>query len=100
MLCFLAKYSEASVGPNPRYTDCDRMDTASCSMSALILRLDGSPRNAWATTLSPRRFSLPQQASHVPFRDPQFFSYLLLGDQFLLRLLQGHQAVPFGLRHH
>src|ERR1039457_1735227 len=55
--CFLARYSAASVGPNPRYTDCDRIVTASCSVSALILRLDGSPRSAWATTLSPRRFS-------------------------------------------
>src|ERR1022692_1876813 len=57
MSCFLAKYSEASVGPNPRYTGPDRIVTASCSVSALILRLDGSPRSAWATTLSPRRFS-------------------------------------------
>src|ERR1017187_4328258 len=55
--CFLARYSAASVGPNPRYTGCDRIVTASCSVSALILRLDGSPRSAWATTLSPRRFS-------------------------------------------
>src|SRR2546423_14074501 len=27
MSCFLAKYSEASVGPNPRYTGRDRIDT-------------------------------------------------------------------------
>src|SRR5258708_2581790 len=39
MLCFLAKYSEASVGPDPRYTDSARMDTAYCSVSALPMRL-------------------------------------------------------------
>jgi hypothetical protein len=32
----LARYSEASVGLNPRYTDCDRIATAACSTSALI----------------------------------------------------------------
>jgi hypothetical protein len=41
----------------------------------------------------------PQQPSHVPFCYPQLFGCLLLGDQLLLRFLQGHQAVPFGLRH-
>src|ERR1700730_14135297 len=57
MSCFLAKYSDASVGPNPRYTGLLKMATASCSVSAAILRLDGSPRNACTTALSPRRFS-------------------------------------------
>ena len=41
---------------------------------------------------------LPRQPPHVPFRYPQFLGCLLLGDQLFLRLLQGHQAVPFGLR--
>src|SRR6266542_5652 len=57
MSCFLARYSAASVGPNPRYTGCARILTASCSVSPLILRLEGSPRSPCATILSPRRFS-------------------------------------------
>src|SRR6266446_8874401 len=57
MSCFFARYSDASVGPNPRYTGRDKIVTASCSVSTLILRLDGNPRRAWATALSPRRFN-------------------------------------------
>jgi hypothetical protein len=57
MSCFLARYSAASVGPNPRYTGLDRIATAFCSVSALIVRLDGNPHNARTTALSPRRFS-------------------------------------------
>jgi len=44
-------------------------------------------------------FQFPQQPSHMPLGYPQFFRCLLLRDQLLLRLLQGHQPVPFGLRH-
>src|SRR5580698_5769134 len=55
--CFLARYSDASVGPNPRYTGLARIATASRCLSTFTLRLDGSPRNACTTALSPRRFS-------------------------------------------
>ena len=35
----------------------------------------------------------------MPLSDSHFFSRLLLSNQLLLRLFQGHQAIPFGLRH-
>src|SRR5579862_5112645 len=44
-------------------------------------------------------FQCSQQTPHVPLGDAQLFSRLLLCDQLLLRLFQGHQAVPLGLRH-
>src|SRR5271166_4539655 len=56
MPCFLARYSDASVGPNPRYTGLVRIATASRSVSEAILRFDGSPRSACTIALSPRRF--------------------------------------------
>ena len=42
---------------------------------------------------------LLQLPSHMPLGDTQFGGCLLLRNQLLFRLLQGHQAVPFGLRH-
>jgi hypothetical protein len=39
-------------------------------------------------------FQRSQQTPHVPFSDSQFLGGLLLRDQFLLGLFQGHQAVP------
>ena len=68
-------------------------------MSASILRLDVRPRNACTTASIPAPFQLPQQSPHVPLGDTQFLSGLLLRDQFLLGLFQGHQPVPLGLRH-
>jgi hypothetical protein len=55
--CFLARYSLASVGPNPRYTSCDKIFVALCRISSSIRRFDFRPRNAWITALSPRLFS-------------------------------------------
>ena len=37
---------------------------------------------------------------HLPYRQPQFFRRLPLLNQSLLRLLQRHQPVSLGLRHH
>src|ERR1017187_1754656 len=97
MPCFLPRYSEASVGPNPRYTGCDRMATASFSVSALIFRFDGGPRSPCATTLSPRRFSSRSRRRLCLSVIPSSSAACFLRDQFLLRLLQGHQAVPVRL---
>jgi hypothetical protein len=44
-LCFLARYSLASVGPNPRYTSCDSTATALARFSSLSLRFDARPRS-------------------------------------------------------
>jgi hypothetical protein len=41
----------------------------------------------------------PQQSPHVAFREAQLIDRLRLGNQLLLRLLQGHQAIPFSLCH-
>src|ERR1035441_5613273 len=54
---FLAQVLRRQRRPNPRYTGRDRIATASRSVSAMILRLEGSPRRPCATTWSPRRFS-------------------------------------------
>ena len=42
---------------------------------------------------------LAKQAPHLPFRDADLFGRLLLRDQFLFGLFQGHQPVSFGLAH-
>ena len=40
MPCFLRKYSQAKVGPNPWYTGADKISTASCSVLAAIFRFE------------------------------------------------------------
>jgi hypothetical protein len=42
---------------------------------------------------------LAQQSPHLPFGNADLLGRLLLRNQFLLGLFQGHQPVSFGLRH-
>ena len=42
---------------------------------------------------------LAQESPHLPLRDADLLGRLLLRDQFLLGLLQGHQPVSLGLGH-
>src|ERR1017187_5088296 len=42
---------------------------------------------------------LPQESPHLPLGDADLLGSLLLRDQFLLGLLQGHQPVALGLGH-
>ena len=54
ILCSLARYSDASVGPKPRYTGLDRIATAFSWVLIPTLRFEASPRSACTTALSPR----------------------------------------------
>ena len=42
---------------------------------------------------------LPQESPYLPLRDADLLGGLLLRNQFLLGLLQGHQPVSLGLVH-
>ena len=57
MPCFLARYSLASVGPNPWYTSCASTRVAASRVSWLNLRFEPRPRNPCSTALSPSFFS-------------------------------------------
>src|SRR6202162_2432972 len=54
--CLLSKYSAANVGPNPSYTDADKICPACRSTFSSIRRFEARPRSPWTTALSPRCF--------------------------------------------
>src|SRR5262249_51141532 len=58
ILCFRARYSLASVGPNPRYIACDKIRTALSHVSSLSRRFEGRWRSPCTTARSPTSRSL------------------------------------------
>src|ERR1019366_1102386 len=58
-----------------------------------------SPTQLMDYRLIPFPPQLAQESPHLPLRDADLLGGLLLSDQFLLGLFQGHQPVSFGLGH-
>ena len=97
--CFFARYSLASVGPNPRYTSCERIPTIRSRLAALVLRVEGLP----AQSVDHRPVASLPKSSQQSFDPPGADAQLLPAWRCVINLFctffSTDQAVSLPLGH-